>query len=458
MQERSYCIFKWPFRAIITSLILLFSISDAFCANDTLRVMSYNVLYYGDRPPCQGAHSLSHGYLRQIINYTRPDIIGLEKMAAIPLFSGDHSGSAPLGFGDSVLDLVFNVYKSGKYAYGLFTNNAEGDNINLLVYNTEKLGCVSVVSVFSDITDFDTYKLYYKDADLGTTHDTLFLYVSLNHTHSGSSLSDAAIRSEQITGELNGIRAKFSKLPNMINMGDFNTHNSSEACYQALVGGTDSNYIFYDPPFAVDGLLSYPLDWDSFPYLANNFLTTSTRFSASDPNSCGTSGGGKSWYDHIFISGPIKKGTDRILYLKDTYQTLGNDGNRVGISVNGPTTNFSAPDSVIQAIYQVSNKYPVVASFLVAPPGTAVRNVAAVTDGIWVENPIRTGLNIHFGKDWDGAQAQYICSDLLGRVVAYGSFPVTTVVSLPVEMVQGSYVLKILGSNGLSANVFLTHW
>ena len=448
LKHISICLFA------VVAIISIATTAKAF--DPSFRVMTYNVLYYGDNPPCQGAHAYYHAYLRQIVAYSTPDIVGLEKVDAIPLYVGDNSGSAPYGFVDSILDFAFNVHSPGKYACGPYTNNAGANNVDLLIYNTHKFGCVGVVSAYSNITDFDTYKLFYKDSNLAVTHDTLFLYVTLNHTNSGSSSSDVSIRGDQITGEMNAIATKFSALPNMINMGDFNTHNSIEACYQTLVNPTDTNYRFFDPPFAVEHTCTYPADWDTYPYFYPNYLTTSTRLSGSDPNSCGTSGGGKSWYDHIFLSGPICYGTDRILYLPNSYHTLGNDGNRVGISANDLPENLSAPDSVVQSIFQMSNKYPIYADFYIAPPGTAVSVIPAVKAELFVGNPAHDRFLVKCSGIT--GKVRYQCTDMLGRVVLQGTFQAADQVIIPVQTITGGFAWRFFTENSVVIDKFVMHF
>ena len=156
-------------------------------------------------------------------------------------------------------------------------------------------------------------------------------------------------------------------MPNLINMGDFNVRNSSEAGYQSIVTSADTSTKMSDPPFSVDKALQYPADWDTNPASFQKYLTTSTRLSASIPNTCGTSGGAKSWYDHIFLSPWLVSGNNYIKYMANSYQTLGNDGNRLNVDINStiPAVNLSAPDAVIQAMFQFSNKYPVMLKLLV---------------------------------------------------------------------------------------------
>jgi len=133
-----------------------------------------------------------------------------------------------------------------------------------------------------------------------------------------------------------------------------------EAGYQAIISKTDTATAMSDPPFAIDKTVSYPLDWDNNPQLCKQFLTTSTRL-GKQPNSCGTTGGAKSWYDHIFISPWLVNGTNYMQYIPGSYQTIGNDGNRYGVDENStsPEVNTSVPPAVVDALWNFSNKYPI---------------------------------------------------------------------------------------------------
>jgi hypothetical protein len=228
-----------------------------------------------------------------------------------------------------------------------------------------------------NISDFDLYKLYYNDPNLSITRDTTFLYVVVNHTQSGSSSTS---RDQQVTVEMQTLRNKFSSFPNLINMGDFNTRNSLEAGYQSIISSVDSSTMMSDPPFFPDRKVTYPANWDVSPYLFEPYLTTSTRLSASIPNSCGTSGGANSWYDHIFISSWLTGGSNYVQYLPGSYQTIGNDGNRLGVDVNSasPVANGSVPAAVADALFQFSNKYPVSIRLVVK----ANRNANSLTDPV----------------------------------------------------------------------------
>jgi hypothetical protein len=437
-------------------LLLCIVCNHTLAATDTLRVLTYNVLYYGQYPNCQGPNSNYHAYLKTIVQYANPDIIGLEKMGSITLNDSDYYGDAPFGFADSVLDYALNAAFPNRYANGTLTNNAHADNMSVLFYNQQKLGFVSLVSNYSNITDFNTYKLYYKDSSLGTTHDTTFLYITLNHTQSGD--NNESVRGAQIAGEMSAIATHFYHLPNMLNMGDFNLRSSLEPLYQTLTAPADTNFLFYDPPFNPDQNLSYPANWDANPSPYTQYLTTSTRESASVPNSCGTSGGAKSWYDHMFISPWIANNADFIRYIPGSYHTIGNDGQRLGISVNDNPTNTSAPSDVINAIFQMSNKYPVTLELEVSPntgngPANpeyplAVSNITTQQGSVSVVNPVDNNLILNFSSNLEGKQATVIIYDIYGRLAFNHNMQVNdTQVYLPCQLQQGMYFIRVFEGN-----------
>lgn len=320
-------------------------------------MMAYNVLTFGDG--CQGNVSVLDSFFRTIIQFVQPDLLSCEKMEVFPPTPGAFGNLA-----DEITHNVLNADFPGRYAYAATSNKANAGAMSVLFYNQQKLSYVSTRTLVVDITDFDLYKLYYNDPNLSITRDTTFLYVLVNHTQSGSSSTS---RDQQVTQEMQALKNEFAFFPNLINMGDFNTRSSLEAGYQAIVTSSDSATLMNDPPFFPDKAIQYPADWDVSPYLFSSYLTTSTRLSATIPNACGTSGGANSWYDHIFISPWLVSGSDYMQYLPHSYQTIGNDGHRLGVDENSstPVTNTSAPAAVIAALWQFSNKYPVAIKIVV---------------------------------------------------------------------------------------------
>ena len=271
---------------------------------------------------------------------------------------------SPGNFADEITTNALNAAFPGKYSYATPTNVTDADNMSVLFYNKQKFTYVKTETLEAYITDFDLYKLYYNDPNLAITHDTTFIYVVVNHTQSGS---QSTTRDLQVTQEMQTLRTKFAYFPNLITMGDFNTHNSYEPGYQSIITSPDSTTKMSDPPFFPDKSVPYPAEWENNAAGYASYLTTTTRALATVPNTCGTGGGAFSWYDHIFISPWLVKGSNYMQYLANSYQTIGNDGHRMAVDINSatPVVNTSAPAPVINALFQFSDKYPVTIKLLV---------------------------------------------------------------------------------------------
>jgi len=454
--------------------IVLFFFFTVFCCHtfsygqsDTIRVMAYNVLDYGSYPLCQGPNGIYNNYLKTIVQYANPDIIGLEKMGSLQTSPTDHNYSAAIGFQDSILQDVVNAAYPGRYNYCPFTNYAASSTECLVLYNQQKLGFIATTCTYTNTEDFNTYKFYYKDSNLATVHDTTYLYVTDNHDISGS--DEASERGAQIAGEMAQIQTHFTHLANMINMGDFNLRNTLEPVYQTFTAPSDTNFRYYDPPFYPDGDFSYPADWDSDPNTYSNFLTTSTRLLDNMPNTCGTSGGAKDWFDHIFLSPWIINNANYIAYIPHSFRVLGNDGNRVGISVNDSPVNTSAPSAVIDALFQMSNKYPIMLDLLVTPNTTGISPVdpeitpagVATTilpdDHANIINPVDESLKIYFSNGLLGKTVMVSCTDMIGRTRMMQTIVVNNaMIELPFNCEAGIYYLRIVNNGNIVCQTMIT--
>jgi hypothetical protein len=435
-------------------LTLLFAKSST-AQTDTLRVMTYNTLYYGNG--CQGPNDRYHGYFKTIVGHTNPDVISLVKTASPKLTPDDPYGSAPYGFVDSILRFALNAAFPGRYACCPITNSAMTNNVVMLFYDTRKLGFVSLVCSYVNITDFNTYKLYYKDPNLERTHDTTFLYFTLNHDKSGDEFEK--VRLNQISGCMGLVKQHFKQFPNYINLGDFNSRGADERFYQLLTKNPDSNFCLYDPPFFPDRKLKYPAHWDhEGEYSA--YFTTSTRESAVVPNACGTGGGGKNWYDHIFISRWVMENTNYVRYIPNSYRTIGNDGQRFRVSAinKNAHVNSSAPENVVYALYQMSNKYPVMIDLAVTQntTGTSPADPEIPVDAfvqkeeVSIDSVVTDELKIHFSPSFVGQEVEVVATDAAGDKVFKKKFIIRRAeMSFRFKEAPGTYTVKISGKHNL---------
>jgi len=441
-------------------LLFTFKVKSTEAQQDTLNVMAYNVLHFGDG--CQGSNTYLEGKLRTIVQYANPDVLGLVKVQSIKVTPTDNNGLSPYGFADSIIQYSLDVAYPARYNYCTLTNISGSNDMDVLFYDQNKLGFLSVKNLISLQEDFDLYKLYYKDPHLTITHDTTFLYFILNHTVSGTSSTQ---RDQQDTLVIDQLEKIFYHLPNLISMGDFNTHLTGELGYQRYVNNSDTNFLFYDPPFNPDHNLSYPIDWDISPTLCSGYLNTSTRESSSYPNSCGTNNGAKDWYIHIFASAWLTHNFDYIKYIPDSYVTLGNDGNRVGISENDSTTNGrnnSAPSNVVNAIFFLSDKYPTMLKLAVTndslgngPPNPVINGTALVSPEkgmITVNNPIQNNkIEMNFSSACIGENCELTCYDIYGRNLFSNDFVInSTRIEKNVSLSQGTYFLRVQTAHTLN--------
>jgi len=407
--------------------------------NDTIRVMAYNVLHFGDG--CQGTQAFLDGQLKKIVSYTKSDLIGLDKMQVIKLNNADPYGISPVWFADTVISQAMG----SNFAYCTLTDlsQATDNDMSVLFYNKNKLTFQTVNTLYIGEEDINLYKLYYNDPNLSTSHDTTFLYAVLCHTISGSSSTG---RDGQATTVINALKGMFSHLPNVIYMGDFNTHNSTEPGYSLITQTSDTNYLFYDPPFHPDNKLLYPIDWTTNPSQAAAELTTCTR-AGNNPNTCGNNNGAYNWYDHILLSRDIINNYNYIRYIPNSWKSLGNDGNRIAIDINDSSSikNTSAPSSVINAEWQFSDKYPVTAALAVTyNTTTSVGSNKQQNQGsIKVNNPVKGEMTIYFASNMIGKMANMNLYDVCGRLVISTSFMVTnSQMNQNINVTPGVYFLR----------------
>jgi hypothetical protein len=199
----------------------------------------------------------------------------------------------------------------------------------------------------------------------------------------------------------------------------------------------------YDPPFGIDGTYTYPADWDASPSTYARSLTTSTRLS-NIPKSCGTTGGGKSWYDHIFVSAQLLDNSAGLRYLPGSYTTVGNDGLRTGKNINDAPTNTSAPAAVIDALFKMSNKYPVMVSLEVDDAFTAVSDLNAGNSGIRLTNPASDQLAIYLPAAFMHQPVTVSCRNIVGMQVWQRNIVVgNELETLPFAGASGQYIITI---------------
>ena len=111
--------------------------------------------------------------------------------------------------------------------------------------------------------------------------------------------------------------------------------------------------------------INTPGNWNNSSSFAN-VHTQSTRTSAS--YDCGSSGGSDDRFDQILVSSNVLTGNDNVRYVNGSYDALGNDGNHFNTNLLAAPVNTQYPDSVVKALYYMSDHLPVVLRAVITFP------------------------------------------------------------------------------------------
>jgi endonuclease/exonuclease/phosphatase family metal-dependent hydrolase len=336
-------------KACLGFLFLAFSMNAQ--EFDSVRVMSYNLLYFGENTSfCTNSNNpvaAKDGYLKTIVKHANPDVLVVNELGSNNLFA------------ERILVNSLNTDGVSKYARLAIQNNGFSSLVNGVFYNKNKFGLDSRTSVSQNLNNTDIVRvidvmtLYYKDPSLAAESDTVFLHVLAAHLKAGSSSSDITSRGLAAEAVMSYLQNNLQP-GNFLFCGDLNLKNSSEQAFQELTSNAYGDYRFYDP---INQLGSWNNN-SSF----SQVHTQSTRNTGS--NSCFSGGGLDDRFDLIMMSGPVVEDTGAVSYIEDSYQAMGNDGMHFNQDINAGANN-SVPAAVLSALYEMSDHLPVLAELKV---------------------------------------------------------------------------------------------
>ena len=328
-------------------LLLLFLTISAlsFGQTDTITLVSYNLLNFPNGRDDCGSNTVvpnRSDTLRKILQYAKPDIFVACEIQT-------EAGA------DSVLTRSLNVFGNTNFAAANFQLNNSGSSLhNMLYYNTDKLTLQWQDAIVTSSRDINHYVLYVNDPSLGTYYDTTFIEVYMCHLKAGNSGANAAIRAEQTQLLMDYIATRPTDRNHFV-CGDFNVYSSSETGYQQMTSGA----------LALQDPISSPGNWNNNGSFAE-IHTQSTRSSLN--YDCGSKGGLDDRFDQILVSNNVMQGSDSLKYLINSYDAIGNDGNHYNTNLLASPTNTQYPDSVVRALYYMSDHLPVLLKTVVTYP------------------------------------------------------------------------------------------
>lgn len=392
---------------------------------DTVRMMHYNLLQYGNAP-CL-AQSVKDRYLRTIFGAYQPDLLTVNEMRNLE--------TAIQGLKTNTL-----TYNAAMSPTG-YSNSTNSELINILYYNTEKFGYLGATAIKGNVRDIDVHRLYYKGATLAG--DTTDLYCIIAHFKASPGDENAAARTEAAKDVVNWLRRN-PKVQRYVMSGDLNIYNHTEESWQALVGGSSPR--FKDPINKVTG-------WRG----AEN-----ARFHTQSPsdgtNTCGAEGGLDDRFDFILTSPLLSDTLQTPRVLPSTYRSYGNDGGTYNAPLNC-TRNRAVTASVCEALRKVSDHLPVVVNFLFPLRRTVAGN--ATYDLILVKNPSPDAVRFRLERAKAGALSWDIW-DVLGRRVGGGQSTLSSAndtfeTPLP-HVANGLYWLNVRHAQGnATVGVVIAH-
>lgn len=408
-------------------LLTIISLSTSLFAQDTIRMMQYNLMYYTDNSGISDCNSSTNNLankdenVKTIFQYVKPDVFCVCEM-----------GSS-MTYVNRLLNNAINVDGIDYYRNGPLTNYSGGSIANMIYYDSRKLTLYDNYYVTTSYRDINGYKMYYNSTDL-EHGDTVFVTFWIMHLKAGSSDANAAARYVQTQRLMSRLEAMGAP-DNYVVSGDFNVYGASENCYQELVNYSNSFYRFYDP-------IDRPGEWNN----NGQFADIHTQSTHTESTGCFSTGGMDDRFDIILVSPYINYGSQRVKVLPETYHALGQDGNRFNKSIVYPTNN-SIPNAVAQALYNQSDHLPVITDFAIEASPVGVQERAA-DFSISAVNPVRDNLTVNvLTPNADVYQFQVYAMD--GRLLAQYEEALDGgchTVRFPFEYAKGLYVLKVTDS------------
>ena len=366
---------------VFLTFILTFTIFKTSLSQDTVKIMTYNLLFYNLNSDPRDY------YFRKTILATQPDIIVVQEIEFQSVIN-------------NFLNNVLNYYTPGLYKAGTFI---DGPNLDrALFYKSAKFNFVINSPIPTpggrDINAFMVQHI--------STNKQLILFGL--HLKAGSNPSDQ----QQRVAEVNTLRGFTNTLntgTDFIVLGDFNIYGSYEVAYQNLLQVQSQNEGHFLDPLNLSGT------WNNSNY--RYYHTQSTRRRSFGG---GSTGGLDDRFDMILYSKSISE-PGGITYIPNSLTPYGNDGNHYNDSIN-ERPNTAVPDSIADALHYASDHLPVYSLFEIKQ-GSSVKQISSIIPEKYnlyqnYPNPFNPVTKIRFDVPAGGSsEVKLIVYDILGDEV-----------------------------------------
>lgn len=390
-------------------------------SQDTLTVMHYNLLNYGNNyGSCTGTNNNvddKNLNLKTITEYIRPDILTVNEISEIESYH------------QLLLNTVFNYAGSG-YQMADPPNYAGSGIMNQVFYKTEKLQLVESVTIVTNIRDIDIFRFRCRKVPPAQNGDSVFLNLIVAHFKAGNDTYDINERADEANRIMNWLNDTGAD-GNYLFMGDLNVYSGYEAAFQKIVNHSNPEIRFYDPVNMIG-------EWHENSYYSD-VHTQSTHQSGT----CHSGGGLDDRFDFILMSDEILNGDEGIRYISNSYEAVGQDGLHFNKSVNATPTNYSVPSDVLEALYDLSDHLPVICR-LFCSGELAIAGNKMPSFRIETTNPFNGEIIISVFSDIPQEVTLKLYSDI-GQMVLEHKCHVSnkSVIRIPTgDLPKGIYILK----------------
>ena len=418
-----------------TILFALFLLSFTAWSQDTLTIMQYNLLYYGNYNSAfaqcyESTNNTQHKdeCIRTILSYVKPDIFTVCEFGATQTLQ------------DDFMRHNLNIYGVNYWQSDKIINYANEAIINHIFFDSRKLGLSKHVALRTHPRDTDIYELYLKTHSLAYG-DTVKLVCIVAHPKAGE--DGAGSRYAQMQTVMNYVSQNYDT-ENVLIMGDFNMYGASESAYQVLTRThSNTNALFIDPLANLGGVG----EWNN-SYQFARFHTQSTR---NDDVPCFSPGGLDDRFDFILMADEIKFSYKHLRYVPNSYKAIGNDGYHFNQSVN-QGYNYAVTSELAQALHDCSDHLPVTMKLYTDVPGLGIDESETPTlEASVAPNPASGVAKVSFFNPSAG-MVQFEVYSLQGQLLKrlsehFGNGAQQVEMDLQ-DVPKGFYLLRIRHSNG----------
>ena len=311
-------------------------------AQDTITVMQYNLLEYGNYQSgfadCYETNNNTQHKdecIRTILNHVKPDIFTVCEFGATQALLTDF------------LRHNLNISGADYWQSDNIINYAGSNIINHIFFDSRKFGLRKHVALRTNPRDTDVYELYLKTPSLAAG-DTVKLVCIVAHPKAG--MGYEANRRALMQVAMDHINQYYPN-DNVLIMGDFNMYGASENGYRLLTQTySNPDICFMDPVANLGGVG----EWNN----NNQFTAFHTQSTRSYSDECFSSGGLDDRFDFILMADEIAFSYNHLRYVQGSYHAVGNDGHHFNMSVD-QGTNTAVPAEVAEALFDASDHLPV---------------------------------------------------------------------------------------------------